>query len=205
MLGAGSTMTCSNGTWNSTTVVTITYPVDLKYDTLWVPAFTSGPSILLGASGNLTMHVRMVVDQVTGNGSVVQGDVVTTGLLDGASGSIMHLTFDHLEQGIWSIQFARYGSAGNSSITVEMSSNATEYTCRTYTAPLPGNAFGDNSAFFNFTVTDTNPKCGFNKGSRDWALDTYIAIASLGGAIIIFTIFTCAITPWRKVIWYPPM
>ena len=135
------------------------------------------------------------------DGTVQQAHIDTPGELN-ANGTI-HLIFDRLEQGIWSIQFAVYGSlAGSPHLGV--SSNATEFSCRSFTSPaLP--VFLQNEARFNNSATNTASKCGFNKGSRNWALYVFIAIASLGGAVIIFTILTCVINPWRKLIWYPPM
>jgi hypothetical protein len=169
----------------------------MQYDGLFVPTSSSGVApIKIIEQGNLTMHVRLHP-----GGTVDQAHIETPGELS-ANGTI-HLIFDRLEGGIWTIQFAVYQSLLGS-VKLGASSNATEFTCRTFTAPATP-VFGSFDARYNFTVTNTASKCGFNKGSRDWALWTFIAIASFGGLLIVFTIFTCVINPWRKLIWYPPM
>lgn len=196
--GGGTTLTCSNGVWNATGPVFVNSLVDIQYDVLYVQDTAAGdvPAIRIFDSGNLTLHIRQYPD-----GTVDLGRIETPGALS-ANGTI-HLKFDRLEQAEWTLQFAVYGALYGSP-RLEVSSNATEFTCRSQTPPVEP-IFLPNEARFNNTVTNTATKCGFNKGSRNWALYTYIAIASFAGAVIIFTIFTCAITPWRKVIWYPPM
>jgi hypothetical protein len=171
--------------------------VDVKYDRLWVPDPPGGgTAISIPNTGNLTFHVRQYADLTVENGFVeTPGTVSATGHV--------HLIFDRLEQGTWSIQYMIFGELLGSP-QLAYSSNATEFTCRNQTAP-PEPFFGQFEARFNTTVTNTATKCGFNKGSRNWALYAFIAIASFGGVVIIFTIFTCVINPWRKLIWYPPM
>lgn len=171
------------------------------YDTLIADTPSYSPySILIPEGGNLTLHVDL---QNLGNGSgVVRSGVFSSTAPISINGTV-HLILDNLEQGQWVVQFATYddGLVGTPSLGV--SSNASQFTCRSFSNPETP-VFRINEGTFNFNVTETNPKCGFNKGSRNWALYGYIGIASFGGLLIIFTIFTCAITPWRKAIWYPP-
>lgn len=170
---------------------------DMKLDHLVANTATVGLTpIIKQSNSNLTMHVVEFI-----NGTVLNGQISSTGPVE--LNGTFHLIFDRLQPGTWGIKFASYDSYTGNPIT-STAYNVTERTCRTFTDPL-SEIFGPLEARYIFNVTSTNDKCGFNKGSRDWALYVYIAIGSFAGLLLFFSIVTLCVSPLRKAIWYPPM
>lgn len=193
-------LTCANGVWTSTGPVVINKLVDMMYDTLSLPDTGADSSIFIPSYGNLTMHFWENT-----NGTLRQAYIVSNGTFEAQNGTVW-LSFDNQEAGSWSIQLASYegGQVAASSPIVTAAFNLTQVNCRSQTTPTT-TVFGDFEARYNYNVTSTRSKCGFAKGSRDWAMWIWCAIAGLGVLFIIFTIVTCCIHPLKKKIWYPPM
>lgn len=168
------------------------------YDTMIVPDFGTNAAIQLPEFGNLTLHIYEYA-----NGTLRQGNFSTPGIFEATNGTV-HLMFDNQERAAWSIQFATYGSlVGSPKLTVRTA--ASQYRCRAATTPASGTVFLDQEARYTYNVTNTRSRCGFAKGSRDWAMWIWCAIAGLGVLLIFFTIISCCIHPLKKKVWYPPM
>lgn len=166
------------------------------YDHLFVDYSGVDNAISVPAYGNLTMHVWEYTD-----GSLLQANFTTNGTFESDNGTV-YVAFDNQEQASWSIQLGTYNALVGA-VKVSAGVNTTQTKCRSSTAPTQ--VFFDQEARYTYNVTNTRTKCGFAKGSRDWAMWIWCAFAGLALLLIIFTIVSCCVHPLKKKIWYPPM
>lgn len=158
------------------------------YDELYIKKNSSQYYLNLKNGGNLTIYVSLFKNNTGNHGTIVaNGPVILNGNF--------HFYVLNLAPGNWEIPFINYnGYLGNSSISI-------------YSAPSCYNISHSFQKFYTHNATiylNVTGGSTFTKGSRNWVAWAFVGCFALAFIFVVFTITTCIVSSWRKLIWYPP-